>query len=172
MKITTKARIAIGAILDVAIHGVRRPVRLVDISQRQGVSQSYLEQLFRKLRCGGFVASIRGPGGGYRLGRQLALVTVADIIAAVDASGTRRDSGRAVNRKSGGEEVTTAALWNGLDDYLHGFLSTVSLESVLTSTVEPADWLDREYGVVMERLQSSVRQPAALDSNTSHQIGP
>lgn len=172
MKITTKARIAIGAILDVAIHGVSRPVRLADISKRLGVSQSYLEQLFRRLRHGGFVASIRGPGGGYQLGRRLAVVTVADIIAAVDASGAGQDSSRAVNRQSGDEEVTTAELWNGLDDYLHGFLSTVSLESVLAGTEEAADWLDREYVVVMERLQSSVRQPAALDSNTSHQVVP
>lgn len=172
MKIDTRAWAAIGAILDVAIHGSNRPVRLSDISTRRGVSLSYLEQIFRKLRRGGLVVSIRGPGGGYQLARQLATVTVADVIAAVDVSGKGRGSSRTVSWQSGVEKVTAEKLWSGLDDYLQGYLRRVSLESVLMGTVEPADWLDREYVVVMDSLQASLRRSAALGSNTSHPAGP
>ena len=144
MKIDTKARVAVGAILDVAIHGTDRPVRLTDISTRQGVSQSYLEYLFRRLVRGGLLASVLGPGGGYRLSRRLAVVSVADVIAAVDTAGPRQDPGGAGVEDAGDENAITAELWSGLDDYLNDYLHTVSLESLLTGGTEAGESRERE----------------------------
>ncbi|MGH8801284.1 MAG: Rrf2 family transcriptional regulator, partial [Casimicrobiaceae bacterium] len=88
MRLTTKGRFAVAAMLDVALHGVSRPVTLAAISERQKISLSYLEQLFGKLRRHGLVESVRGPGGGYHLARDLARggepITIADIVVAVD----------------------------------------------------------------------------------------
>lgn len=173
MKIDTKARVAICAILDVAIHGVSRPVRLADICMRQGVSQSYLEQLFKMLVHGGFLASTRGPGGGYQLNRSLAVVSVAEVIDVVDAAVPVQDPRRAAVRPAGEECVVTSELWSGLDEYLHDYLRTVSLESVLTGAIEAADWREREFVVVMARARSSLpRQSATLGGDASHQVAP
>jgi Rrf2 family iron-sulfur cluster assembly transcriptional regulator len=84
MRLTTKGRFAVTAMIDVALHGARGPVTLAAISERQKISLSYLEQLFGKLRRSGLVDSVRGPGGGYNLGRAPELVAVSDIIVAVD----------------------------------------------------------------------------------------
>lgn len=170
MKINTKARWAITAILDVAIHGKDRPVRLADISMRQGVSQSYLEQVFRRLVYGGFLTSVRGPGGGYRLSCRLAAVSVSDVIGAVDAAGPDQESRHAADPHSEDESVVTAELWSGLDDYLHDYLRTVSLASVLAGAVEAADWRERESVVVMARARSSLRQPAAPERDAGPQV--
>ena len=86
MKLTSKGRYAVTAMLDVAIHAASGPVSLADISERQGISLSYLEQLFARLRKHGLVNSVRGPGGGYRLGKCSAEIAVADVISAVDES--------------------------------------------------------------------------------------
>src|SRR2546428_3920232 len=84
MRLTTKGRLAVTAMLDLAMHGGKGPVTLAGISQRQSISLSYLEQLFGKLRRHTLVDSVRGPGGGYTLARGLERVSVADIITAVD----------------------------------------------------------------------------------------
>ena len=84
MKLTTKGRYAVTAILDLAIHDATGPVALADIAQRQGISLSYLEQLFARLRKRGLVRSVRGPGGGYQLGRTADSIAVSDVIWAVD----------------------------------------------------------------------------------------
>ena len=84
MRLTTKGRFAVTAMLDLALHGAGGPVTLADISERQKISLSYLEQLFGKLRRGELVESVRGPGGGYNLAREATRVTVADIIHAVE----------------------------------------------------------------------------------------
>src|SRR3977135_2415179 len=84
MRLTTKGRFAVTAMLDLAMHGGKRPVTLAGISQRQSISLSSLEQLFGKLRRHTLVESVRGPGGGYTLARDVAKVSVADIITAVD----------------------------------------------------------------------------------------
>ena len=84
MRLTTKGRFAVTAMIDVAMHGTKNPVTLAGVSERQKISLSYLEQLFGKLRRHGLVASVRGPGGGYRLARASETVSVADIIVAVD----------------------------------------------------------------------------------------
>ncbi|MGH8513788.1 MAG: Rrf2 family transcriptional regulator, partial [Gammaproteobacteria bacterium] len=80
MRLTTKGRYAVTAMLDLAIHEDRGPIALADISLRQGISLSYLEQLFARLRKSGLVKSARGPGGGYRLGRTAQNISVAEVI--------------------------------------------------------------------------------------------
>ena len=86
MRLTSKGRYAVTAMLDVALHSNEGPVPLADISERQGISLSYLEQLFSRLRKAGLVASVRGPGGGYRLGIDANKIAVGAVIAAVDES--------------------------------------------------------------------------------------
>lgn len=86
MRLTSKGRYAVTAMLDVALHSQQSPVPLADISERQGISLSYLEQLFSKLRKAGLVASVRGPGGGYRLGAEANEISIGTVIAAVDES--------------------------------------------------------------------------------------
>lgn len=126
MRLTTKGRYAVTAMLDLAINADKGPVSLADISERQGISISYLEQLFAKLRKNELVTSVRGPGGGYRLSRLPADVFVASIIDAVDeqvdatrcaGEGTCQDGGMCL----------THYLWQDLSGQLHAFLSSISL---------------------------------------------
>ena len=84
MRLTTKGRYAVTAILDLALHDADAPITLSEISERQGLSLSYLEQLFASLRKRGLVSSVRGPGGGYRLARPASQISVADVITAVN----------------------------------------------------------------------------------------
>jgi Rrf2 family iron-sulfur cluster assembly transcriptional regulator len=139
MKIDTKARSAIAAILDIAVHGTDEPVRLADIGKRQCVSQSYLEHLFRRLRESGFVSSVRGPGGGYRLKRRLATISVADVIAAVDSHAFGSDPCLVNDRCTGDTANVTDRLWSDLDDHLRDYLRSMTLESVLANATETAD---------------------------------
>jgi len=130
MKLTTKGRYAVTAMLDLALHAARDPVSLADISKRQNISLSYLEQLFAKLRRGKLVKSVRGPGGGYHLSRDDNAIYVAEIIDAVneniDATGCQGKGDCQL-----GETCLTHYLWCDLSDQIHDFLSSISLESLL-----------------------------------------
>lgn len=100
MRLTTKGRYAVTAMLDLALHSDQGPVSLADISDRQEISLSYLEQLFSKLRRGDLVCSVRGPGGGYRLSRGTEAIYVAQVIDAVNESvDATKCKGQAVARK-------------------------------------------------------------------------
>jgi Rrf2 family iron-sulfur cluster assembly transcriptional regulator len=126
MRLTTKGRYAVTAMLDLAVHATDGPITLADISQRQGISLSYLEQLFAKLRKQNLVSSARGPGGGYRLSRDSHNINVADIVTAVDE---KVDATRC-NREGdcqNGEPCLTHMLWSDLSDLLHNFLESISL---------------------------------------------
>ena len=130
MRLTTKGRYAVTAMLDLALHDQNGPVSLADISQRQGISLSYLEQLFSKLRKKLLVKSIRGPGGGYKLDMETCQISIASIIDAVDESidTTRcRDKGDCQD----GEKCLTHHLWLDLSLQIHNFLSGVTLESLM-----------------------------------------
>lgn len=130
MRLTTKGRYAVTAMLDLAIHATNEPVSLNEVSGRQGISLSYLEQLFSKLRKSGLVESIRGPGGGYRLSQLPSEINVAEIVDAVNET---LDTTRC-NKKGDcqdGEECLTHHLWMDLSEQIHGFLSDVSLQSLL-----------------------------------------
>lgn len=130
MRLTTKGRYAVTAMLDLALHPEKGPVSLADISNRQGISQSYLEQLFSKLRRESLVISVRGPGGGYRLSRPTEEIFVAQIVDAVneplDATGCKRRGDC-----NGGITCLTHNLWCDLSDQIHGFLSGISLAELM-----------------------------------------
>ncbi|HEY5603711.1 MAG TPA: Fe-S cluster assembly transcriptional regulator IscR [Gammaproteobacteria bacterium] len=126
MRLTTKGRYAVTAMLDLAVHATKGPITLADISQRQGISLSYLEQLFSKLRKRELVASARGPGGGYRLSRGAHEINVAEVISAVDE---KVDATRCAGQGNcqNGEECLTHQLWTDLSDQLYDFLNGISL---------------------------------------------
>ena len=130
MKLTTKGRYAVTALLDLALHARTGPVSLADISERQEISISYLEQLFAKLRKNGLVKSVRGPGGGYRLSREADAIFVAEVIDAVDESlDVTRCEGRGDCQN--GERCLTHDLWMDLSNQIHQFLSGISLQSLV-----------------------------------------
>jgi Rrf2 family iron-sulfur cluster assembly transcriptional regulator len=126
MRLTTKGRYAVTAMLDLAIHSSGSPITLADISQRQGISLSYLEQLFSRLRKQGLVDSTRGPGGGYRLGKAVGEIAVADVITAVDESVDATRCGGLQNCQ-GEQRCLTHELWCELSDQIYDFLSGISL---------------------------------------------
>lgn len=130
MRLTTKGRYAVTAMLDLALHSTEGPVSLADISRRQEISLSYLEQLFAKLRQNDLVCSVRGPGGGYRLKRPLEEVFVAQIIDAVNESVDATNCGGAGNCQQG-EVCLTHYLWTDLSQQIHQFLSGISLASLV-----------------------------------------
>lgn len=130
MKLTSKGRYAVTAMLDVTIHAAYGPVSLADISARQEISLSYLEQLFSKLRKHGIVISIRGPGGGYRLGKCSAKISVADVIRAVNESvDATKCHGK--GNCQGGEQCLTHSLWEGLSQRIEEFLQNITLAELV-----------------------------------------
>ncbi len=130
MKLTSKGRYAVTAMLDVAIHAVTGPVSLADIAERQDISLSYLEQLFSRLRKHGLVNSIRGPGGGYRLGQCSATISVADVINAVDETiNATRCAGK--GNCQGGNECLTHSLWEDLSSRIEDFLQNITLSELV-----------------------------------------
>ena len=130
MKLTTRGRYAVTAMLDLAMHGESGPVALADISDRQQISLSYLEQLFAKLRKGGLVKSTRGPGGGYRLAAPVDTVIVADIIEAVHEKVDATSCGGMQNCLNH-SRCLTHDLWAGLSAQIEEFLKGVSLEDLI-----------------------------------------
>ena len=126
MRLTTKGRYAVTAMLDLALHATSGPVSLADISERQGISISYLEQLFAKLRRRALVVSVRGPGGGYQLAGEASAIHVASVIDAVDESVDATRCGRQGDCQEG-ETCLTHHLWMDLSDQIHEFLSGISL---------------------------------------------
>ena len=132
MRLTTKGRYAVTAMLDLAIHREQGPISLADISQRQGISLSYLEQLFGRLRKGMLVKSVRGPGGGYELDRTPDYIKISHIIDAVNESVDTTKCQGAGNCQ-GGEICLTHHLWEDLSDQIHDFLQGVSLADLVTN---------------------------------------
>ena len=130
MKLTTKGRFAVTAMLDLALHGAEGPVTLAGISERQKISLSYLEQLFGKLRRRELVESVRGPGGGYHLARDAAKITVADIIRAVDEPIDSTQCGGRENCHDH-QRCMTHELWEELNSTVAGFLSGVKLSDLV-----------------------------------------
>lgn len=130
MRLTTKGRYAVTAMLDLALHAGSGPVSLADISGRQNISLSYLEQLFAKLRRQKLVSSVRGPGGGYRLSREHTEIYVAQIIDAVNESVDATGCGGTADCQQG-EVCLTHHLWCGLSEQIHNFLSQISLANLV-----------------------------------------
>lgn len=130
MRLTTKGRYAVTAMLDLALHNNKGPVSLADISVRQGISLSYLEQLFAKLRRVELVTSVRGPGGGYRLGFEIEKISVAQVVDAVSES---LDATRCEGKGNcqDGQVCLTHYLWEDLSAQIHHFLNGISLADLV-----------------------------------------
>ena len=126
MKLTTKGRYAVTAMLDLALRYDKGAVTLADIAKRQGISLSYLEQLFAKLRRSGLVDSVRGPGGGYNLAMEPNKISVAKIIVAINEN---IDATRCGGEKNchGDEPCLTHQLWEDLSTRIHEFLNGITL---------------------------------------------
>ena len=131
MRLTTKGRYAVTAMLDLAFHNGGGPITLADIAKRQGISLSYLEQLFARLRKQSLVNSVRGPGGGYILGRSTQDICVAEVISAVDESVDTTRCGGAHNCQDN-ERCLTHDLWHDLSDKIYDYLNTISLHDLMS----------------------------------------
>jgi Rrf2 family transcriptional regulator, iron-sulfur cluster assembly transcription factor len=133
MRLSTKGRYAVMAMVDLAKHSGGEPVSLAEIAERQEISLSYLEQLFAKLRKGGLVNSQRGPGGGYLLAFAAAETRISDIILAVDEPirATRCTPGAPVGCRGNKSRCLTHDLWEELGNQIHLYLSSVSLADVV-----------------------------------------
>ncbi len=131
MKLTTKGRYAVTAMLDLALRYDKGAVTLADIAKRQGISLSYLEQLFAKLRRSGLVDSVRGPGGGYTLAMEPAKISVAEIIMAINEN---IDATRCGGEKNchGDQTCLTHQLWEDLSTRIHEFLNGITLGDLVT----------------------------------------
>lgn len=133
MKLSTKGRYAVMAMVDLAVHSNGSPVALADIADRQEISLSYLEQLFGRLRKGGLVKSVRGPGGGYLLSRPMTQMRVSDIILAVDEpiQTTRCAPGTPAGCHNNKGRCLTHDLWEELGNQIYLYLSSVSIADVV-----------------------------------------
>ncbi len=130
MRLTTKGRFAVTAMLDLAMQGGSRPVTLAGISRRQSISLSYLEQLFGKLRRHTLVDSVRGPGGGYTVARELGAISVADIISAVDEPLDTTKCGGKENCHDD-RKCITHDLWAKLNRHISDYLGAVTLKQLV-----------------------------------------
>ena len=155
MKLTTKGRYAVTAMLDLALHSHNKTVSLADISQRQGISLSYLEQLFSRLRKQGLVNSTRGPGGGYRLSRDATKIAVADVITAVDEI---VDATRCKGKQNchDSHACLTHDLWVDLSAQIHAFLSNITL----------ANLVERNHNAINTISPTQIKQSAQKTAKT------
>ncbi len=157
MRLTTKGRFAVTAMLDLALHANDGPVTLANIAERQKISLSYLEQLFVKLRRNDLVASVRGPGGGYNLARPSDQLSVADIIIAVEESiDSRQCEGKkdCLGEGAGQRRCMTHDLWESLNQNVIQFLSAVTLAEL-----------------VEQQFTQTVSGPASLTKNRQANTG-
>jgi Rrf2 family iron-sulfur cluster assembly transcriptional regulator len=152
MRLTTKGRYAVTAMLDLALHYSDGPITLADISGRQGISLSYLEQLFSKLRKHGLVDSARGPGGGYRLSRPAKEIAVVEVITAVDEKVDATRCGGKGNCQ-GEERCLTHELWTDLSNQIYDFLNNIHLGDLVER---------RGVQEVADRQEQVIRQEEAV----------
>ncbi len=157
MRLTTKGRYAVTAMLDLAIHFDEGPITLADISRRQGISLSYLEQLFSRLRKQELVVSARGPGGGYRLSRVASEIAVADVITAIDEKVDATRCGGLANCQDD-QPCLTHELWTDLSQRIYDFLSGITLADLVNR---------REVQEVVERqMVNEITPPTAATTNS------
>jgi Rrf2 family iron-sulfur cluster assembly transcriptional regulator len=152
MRLTTKGRYAVTAMLDLAIHGQTKPVSLNDISNRQGISLSYLEQLFAKLRRSELVSSVRGPGGGYRLAYSESDISIAQVVDAVNESmDATRCRGKGDCQE--GDQCLTHHLWQDLSQQIHEFLDDISIQDLITRK-EIRDVAKRQDELAQQKIEA------------------
>ncbi len=131
MKLTTKGKFAVTAMIDIAINSKGRPITLQMISERQSISVSYLEQLFVKLRRNGMVKSYKGPGGGYTLGKNGLEIKISEIVKAVDENLDARNCGGNKNCRGGNKQCLTHDLWSNLTEHMYNYLQTIKLADLV-----------------------------------------
>lgn len=156
MRLTTKGRFAVTAMVDLAMRGDQAPVTLAGISERQRISLSYLEQLFGKLRRSNIVSSVRGPGGGYRLARPAAQIPISEIILAVDEPLDATNCEGRGDCLEGGECITHE-LWMGLTKTIYAYLAEVSLQDMVDSQKK-----DQQVSPVSLKLQKAMNRSPSL----------
>ena len=154
MRLTTKGRYAVTAMLDLAYHSRDKPITLTDIATRQTISLSYLEQLFAALRGKQLVRGVRGPGGGYYLGKPAGDISIADIICAVDEWVEFTRCGGRENCRDG-QRCLTHTLWDQLSDEIFRFLSDISLSDLVERGTRNGGAID------VEGLRGDAKQRAA-----------
>lgn len=130
MRLTTKGRYAVTAMIDIALHSSDSPVSVIDISDRQDISAAYLEQLIRKLKLAGLLKSTRGPGGGYVLGQHVSLITISSVIRAV-GEGVDATLCHGSSDCNDGERCLTHDLWAELSQEIDGFLEGITLSHLV-----------------------------------------
>ena len=156
MRLTSKGRYAVTAMLDVALHTDVGPVPLADISERQGISLSYLEQLFSRLRKNGLVQSIRGPGGGYKLGHDAENISVGQVINAVnECVDATRCGGKGGCQN--GVQCLTHNLWSDLSDRIQQFLDDISIAELMNT---------QDVSVISKSQDSEQRKTGRAKSTT------
>lgn len=150
MKLSTKGRYAMVALVDIALQPSDRLVTLGEISQRQDISLPYLEQLFVKLRRAGLVASVRGPGGGYRLARPTSEIRVVEVLAAVDETVDAMHKGAGASGGLSGSKAQSLSnrLWEGLSAHVYVFLHQTRLSDLVNNTLAPCPAVPGLFKVV------------------------
>lgn len=152
MKLSTKGRYAMVALSDIALQDQSKLVTLGEIAERQDISLPYLEQLFVKLRRGGLVTSVRGPGGGYRLARPAVDIRVSEILAAVDEKVDAMHKGAGASGGASGSRAQslTNRLWEGLSAHVYVFLHQTRLSDVVRNDLAPCPAVPNLFAVVDE----------------------
>ena len=149
MKLTTRGRYAVTAMLDLALHHSCEPVSVYDVAERQGISSAYLEQLFARIRRAGLLESVRGPGGGYLFKRDISEITVSDIVTAVgEGVDVTRCHGAADCHD--GSQCLTHDLWAQLSDQIDSYLKDITLAS-LVDRIEPRPHADKGANRIVAR---------------------
>ena len=161
MRLTTKGRFAVTAMVDLAKHQDKGPVALATIAERQDISLSYLEQLFSRLRREGLVSSVRGPGGGYRLGRPMDEITIAEIVEAVDEPLDTTQCGGKENCHDA-HRCMTHDLWANLNKRMYAYLDSVTLDALVNRRVQPDADMAVLRNIRRRATLASVREIAAI----------
>ncbi len=166
MRLTTKGRYAVTAVLDLAFHQNNGPVSLAEISQRQGISLSYLEQLFSRLRRNDVVISTRGPGGGYSLAREENEISMAQIIIAVDENYDATHCGGGDSCTGDNYQCLTHDLWQELSQEIHTFLDSITLAE-MKSRENVVDVVERQECQINRELLNNDISPAIVEKTVS-----
>ena len=168
MRLTTKGRFAVTAMLDLALRQHAGPVTLAGISEREHISLSYLEQLFGKLRRNGLVESTRGPGGGYTLGKDAADITNTEIITSVDEPMDATKCGGAQNCHGDGKPCMTHDLWTTLNERIRDYLDSVTLQSMMDEQL--AKGIEIESRPMLRKAISSSPVVKPIKTNAPNSI--
>ncbi|MFM2083373.1 MAG: putative transcriptional regulator IscR (Fe-S cluster-containing transcription factor), Rrf2 family [Pseudomonadota bacterium] len=164
MRLTTKGRFAVTAMIDIGLRVSNGPVTLAGIAERQQISLSYLEQLFAKLRRKSLVEAVRGPGGGYTLSRTMDLISVADIITSVDETIDATSCGGKQDCGDGGGMCMTHDLWESLNQHMFKFLDGITLDKLVAEQIDNGWTIDGKGTGVKKK---TVAKPMTLKAPNS-----